>query len=70
MKNVSAPPAAIFSDETQIAIQEAAELLAGRGRILVRPSGTEPVVRVYAEAKDCDLAQKAVQKVVNALQFL
>lgn len=70
MKNVSAPPAAIFSNETQLAIQEAAELLAGRGRILVRPSGTEPVVRVYAEAKDGDLAQKAVQKVANALQFL
>jgi phosphoglucosamine mutase len=26
--------------------------LAGRGRVLVRPSGTEPVVRVLAEAQD------------------
>jgi phosphoglucosamine mutase len=26
--------------------------LAGRGRVLVRPSGTEPVVRVLAEARD------------------
>jgi phosphoglucosamine mutase len=28
------------------------EELAGRGRVLVRPSGTEPVVRVLAEARD------------------
>jgi phosphoglucosamine mutase len=27
------------------------ESLAGRGRVLVRPSGTEPVVRVLAEAE-------------------
>jgi phosphoglucosamine mutase len=26
--------------------------LSGRGRVLVRPSGTEPVVRVLAEARD------------------
>jgi phosphoglucosamine mutase len=26
--------------------------LEGRGRVLVRPSGTEPVVRVLAEARD------------------
>jgi phosphoglucosamine mutase len=30
--------------------------LAGRGRVLVRPSGTEPVVRVLAEAENADEA--------------
>jgi phosphoglucosamine mutase len=30
--------------------------LAGRGRVLVRPSGTEPVIRVLAEAESADLA--------------
>jgi phosphoglucosamine mutase len=30
--------------------------LAGRGRVLVRPSGTEPVVRVLAEARDAEEA--------------
>jgi phosphoglucosamine mutase len=32
--------------------------LAGRGRVLVRPSGTEPVVRVLAEAEDEQEAEK------------
>ena len=32
--------------------------LAGRGRVLVRPSGTEPVVRVLAEAENEEEAQK------------
>jgi phosphoglucosamine mutase len=39
----------------QAALEEAARLneeLAGRGRVLVRPSGTEPVIRVLAEAEN------------------
>jgi phosphoglucosamine mutase len=33
--------------------------LAGAGRVLVRPSGTEPVVRVLAEAEDATVASDA-----------
>jgi phosphoglucosamine mutase len=33
-------------------VEQTNEELAGEGRILVRPSGTEPVVRVLAEARD------------------
>jgi phosphoglucosamine mutase len=32
--------------------------LEGRGRVLVRPSGTEPVVRVLAEAENAEDAEK------------
>ena len=40
---------------------EAAELrLGGRGRMLVRPSGTEPLIRVMVEADDEDAARRAV----------
>jgi phosphoglucosamine mutase len=42
----SLPPALL--DEVERINQE----LAGEGRVLVRPSGTEPVVRVLAEARD------------------
>ena len=36
------------------ALQQAEKKLASRGRILVRPSGTEPVIRVMAEGEDMD----------------
>ena len=34
------------------AVTAAEERLAGRGRVLLRPSGTEPVVRVMVEGED------------------
>jgi phosphoglucosamine mutase len=50
-------------DETvQQAAAEVEADLAGRGRVLLRPSGTEPVVRVMVEGEDGDLvAKKALQ---------
>jgi phosphoglucosamine mutase len=39
-------------------VDELNEQLAGRARVLVRPSGTEPVVRVLAEAESDQEAQE------------
>jgi phosphoglucosamine mutase len=39
-------------------VEETNTALAGRGRVLVRPSGTEPVVRVLAEAENEEEARK------------
>jgi phosphoglucosamine mutase len=39
-----------------------------RGRILVRPSGTEPVVRVMVEAQDAALARDGAQALAAAIQ--
>ena len=39
-------------------VEQANAELAGRGRVLVRPSGTEPVVRVLAEAENEEEARK------------
>jgi phosphoglucosamine mutase len=48
---------------------EAAELrLGGRGRLLVRPSGTEPLVRVMVEADDEDLLQAVLVEVSGAIE--
>jgi phosphoglucosamine mutase len=41
--------------------------LAGRGRLLVRPSGTESLLRVMVEADDFALAQDMVDTVVAAI---
>jgi phosphoglucosamine mutase len=36
----------------QDAVKSAEQRLAGRGRVLLRPSGTEPLVRVMVEGED------------------
>lgn len=41
--------------------------LAGRGRVLVRPSGTEPVVRFMVEAEDEGAARTMAQRLADAL---
>lgn len=41
--------------------------LNGRGRILLRPSGTEPVVRVMVEADDAALAREGAQAIASAV---
>lgn len=39
-----------------------------RGRVLVRPSGTEPLVRVMAEASTADAAESAVEQLVSSVK--
>jgi len=39
------------------------------GRVLVRPSGTEPVVRVMVEARDPAVAEAAVARLTAALEL-
>jgi phosphoglucosamine mutase len=41
--------------------------LAGNGRVLIRPSGTEPVVRVMVEAKDAALSRDCAERLAAAL---
>lgn len=49
------------------AIEAAQEELGSRGRINVRPSGTQPMVRVMVEADDADLRDQVSEKVVAAM---
>lgn len=44
------------------------EVLGDEGRILVRPSGTEPLVRVMVEARTDELCEKYVNDVVNFIK--
>jgi phosphoglucosamine mutase len=50
------------------AVREAAEELTGRGRVLVRPSGTEPLVRVMVEAPTEQEAQEVCERLVALVQ--
>ena len=54
--------------EVRKAIAEAEKMLAGSGRLITRPSGTEPVIRVMAEGDDEDLVRRAVDCVTEALR--
>ena len=51
----------------QEAVKAVAEALGDTGRILVRESGTEPLVRVMVEAPDHNTCQKYVDEVVNVI---
>lgn len=59
-------PAIIEAVADEVAAVEAA--LGERGRVLVRPSGTEPLVRVMVEADDRGVAEEAAQRLVTAVE--
>ncbi len=53
----------------QAALAEAQDALAGRGRAFLRASGTEPVLRVTAEADDAALMQQVLDRLGEAVQL-
>ena len=53
--------------KVKTAIASAEKRLDGQGRLVIRPSGTEPVIRVMGEGDDRELVEAAVDHVVEAL---
>ena len=53
--------------EVKTAIASAQKRLDGQGRLVIRPSGTEPVIRVMGEGDDKELVEAVVDDVVEAL---
>ena len=49
------------------AIDDGEKRLNGHGRLLVRSSGTEPVIRVMGEGDDRILVEEVVDNIVSAL---
>lgn len=49
------------------AIGEAQHMLDGTGRLVVRPSGTQPLIRIFAEGPDEAPLRRAVARIVGAL---
>lgn len=70
LKNVrfSAGQAPLELDSVKLAIHEAEAQLSGNGRLLIRKSGTEPLIRVMAESEDEALLNASVEHVVSTVE--
>ena len=56
------------SAEVQQAVERESEALEGRGRVLLRPSGTEPLVRVMVEAPTASEAEAVCGRLVELVR--
>lgn len=69
LRNVEISRDMKISDEFIIELSSEVEpLLGGAGRILIRPSGTEPLMRVLVEAKDKKIMKDVSDRLVNAIR--
>jgi phosphoglucosamine mutase len=55
-------------DEVKAAIKGGEAALGDRGRVLIRKSGTEPVIRIMAEGEDEALVGRVVEEIAQAIQ--
>ena len=58
------------SDALKEAVKQEEDALGGEGRVLVRPSGTEALIRVMVEAKTEEIASDVAQRLVNFIKSL
>jgi len=56
------------ADGVKAAIADAEASLNGKGRLVIRPSGTEPVIRVMAEGDNADEVEAAVASICHAVE--
>ena len=70
LKNVrvKSKPDAQNDPDVQAAVQRVAKALGDEGRILVRESGTEPVIRVMVEAGSNEICEKYVDEVIEVIR--
>ena len=70
LRNVryTAGRAPLDADAVKAVIADAETRLVGKGRLLIRKSGTEPLVRVMAECEDPDLLMQVVDDIVTEVE--
>ena len=72
LKNIRVADKKVIMENEQVKAldKQIAEELGERGRILLRESGTEPVIRVMVEAETDELCEKYVGKMVDLIETL
>lgn len=70
LKNVRVTDKSIVlnDEDVKAAVKAAEEALGGDGRVLVRPSGTEPLLRIMAEAQTEELCEKYVSEIEEVVR--
>lgn len=68
MINVRIQKGQNWQEASKDVLAEVEKELEGKGRVVLRASGTEPVVRVMVEAKQADWAQRGAERIAAAIQ--
>jgi phosphoglucosamine mutase len=53
----------------QAAVRKVEDRFAGRGRIVLRPSGTEPVIRVMVEGEESSVVTDSAREIAAAVEL-
>lgn len=56
--------------QVKAAVADAEQALNGKGRVLLRPSGTEPLLRVMVEGEDRHLVEQSAQRIADVVRRL
>ena len=71
---INVPSAGQLNEQQWLAIHQethkAEQALAEQGRVLIRPSGTEPLIRVMVEARDAEQAQHHAARLAQFIETL